>query len=214
MEFNPAKLTKKEFYKLITGTIIPRPIGWISTVNKAGQPNLAPFSFFTGVCSNPPTILFCPAVRGKGWEEKDTFQNVETTKEFVVNIVSVNLVEQMSKTSTELPANINEFDYANLTELPSKIVKPPRVGESLIHLECKLSQIIKIGDGGIGSGSIVVGEVVYMHVDDKVLLPNHKIDTAALNPIGRLAGPYYGGIGEIYSIFREKSQIKKPNSKE
>ncbi|KAA3643366.1 MAG: flavin reductase family protein [Chloroflexi bacterium] len=207
MEISPAELSLKDTYKLLTGAVVPRPIAWVSTVNKEGQPNLAPFSFFNGVCSKPPTVLFCPGVRGTDGDNKDTLNNVRATEEFVINIVTEDTADAMNLTATELPSSVNEFEYAGVTPIPSQRVKPPRVAESPINIECKLSNIVQIGDGGKGSGFIVIGEVLHIHVADKVLLPNYKIDMAALNPIGRLAGPRYTQVNEIFELFREPSQV-------
>ena len=150
MEINPAELPLKETYKLITGAVVPRPIAWVSTINAEGQPNLAPYSFFNGVCSKPPTVLFCPGVRGTDGGHKDTLNNVRATEEFVINVVTETTAEAMNKTATELPSNINEFEYAGLNTAPSQRVKPPRLAESPINFECKLTDIVQIGDGGKG----------------------------------------------------------------
>lgn len=208
MEINPKEISRNDFYKLMTGVIVPRPIAWVSTISKMGQQNLAPYSFFNGVCSNPPTLLFCPLVRGTDGKTKDTLNNIKETKEFVVNIVTEQLAKEMNKTAQELPADINEFDLANITSAPSKWVKPPRLLESPVNIECKLNQIIQIGDGGPGSGSIVVGEILYMHIKDEIMLPNFKINTLALNPIGRLAGPNYASIQQTFEMVRPPSQIE------
>lgn len=208
MEFSPDQLTRKDFYKLLTGTVVPRPIAWVSTIGKNGQPNLAPFSFFNAVCSKPPTVLFCPGVRATDGNLKDTLNNLREVDEFVINVVTEDLAEAMNRTATELPAEVNEFEFAGVTPFPSQVVSPPRVQESPVHIECKVTQIIQIGDGGKGSGAIVVGEVVHLHVSEGVLLPDHKIDTLALKPIGRLAGPNYAIVREILEIHRLPSQVK------
>jgi flavin reductase (DIM6/NTAB) family NADH-FMN oxidoreductase RutF len=208
MELIPADAPPGAVYKLLTGAVVPRPIGWVSTVDAKGQPNLAPFSFFNAVCSRPPTLLFCPSVRSTDANPKDTLNNLRQTGEFVVNIVTQELAEAMNKTATELPAEVDEFSYAGLSAAPSLVVAPPRVAESPVHFECRLNQIIQIGDGGLGAGWIVIGEIVHLHVDERVLLPNYKIDTAALQPIGRLAGPHYACINETFELFREPSQVQ------
>lgn len=207
MEIVPADISIKSMYKLITGTIVPRAIGWVSTVNENGQPNLAPFSYFTAVCSRPPTILFCPGVRRIDLGQKDTLRNVRAGGEFVVNIVTEELAEAMSITATELPAEVNEFELAGLTAAPSVIVKPPRVAESPVNYECKVVEIVNIGDGGRGSGSVVIGEVLHMHVDDEVMQPDYRIDIQALKPIGRLAGPNYAFIHDTFEMKRQPSQV-------
>ncbi|MDH5606792.1 MAG: flavin reductase family protein [Anaerolineae bacterium] len=208
MEFTPGDLDRKDFYKLLTGTVVPRPIAWVSTVDTQGRPNLAPFSFFNVVCAKPPTVLFCPGVRSTDGSIKDTLKNVAASREFVINIVTEDLAEAMNLTATELPAEVNEFEFAKLTPAPSKTIAAPRVKESPVHIECKLVQIIEIGGGAVGSGSIVIGEVSHMHISDEVMLPDHKIDTLALKPLGRLAGPNYSIVREILEIQRLPTQIK------
>ncbi len=130
MEISPSTLPWQSLYKLMIGSIVPRAIGWVSTVDEAGEPNLAPFSFFTAAGANPPHVLFCPMIRSTDGQPKDTLHNVRTTGEFVVNIVTEALGPQMNLTSTEFPAEVNEFAAAGLTPVPSSVVRPPRVGES------------------------------------------------------------------------------------
>ncbi|MBW8012952.1 MAG: flavin reductase family protein [Chloroflexi bacterium] len=208
MDCKPEDISLKNAYKLITGSIVPRPIAWVSSVNHAGQPNLAPYSFFNVVCSKPPTILFCPGVRAIDGKNKDTLENVRASGEFVVNLVTEELAEAMNLTATELPADVNEFEFGGVTQIPSELVKPPRVAESPINFECKVTQIVDIGDGGKGSASIVIGEIIYLHIAEEVLLPNYKINIQALKPIGRLAGPNYSKITETIEIFRLPTQIQ------
>lgn len=210
MEISPSDISRNNFYKLLTGTVVPRPIAWVSTLSADGEPNLAPFSFFNAVCSKPPTVLFCPSIRSTDGGKKDTYNNVRAVGEFVINIVTVSLLEAMNISATEVSPGVNEFERAGVTPAPSSFVGPPRVAESPVNMECKVSQIIDIGDGSKGAGSIVIGEVLHMHVADEILLPNYKIDTAKMDPIGRLAGPNYGTIGEILEIFRLPNEIE-PN---
>ncbi|MBT4002710.1 MAG: flavin reductase family protein, partial [Chloroflexi bacterium] len=181
MEFTASETAQKDFWKLITGSIVPRPIAWVSTINEEGKPNLAPFSFFNAVCAKPPTLLFTSNLRGTDGNQKDTLNNIKTNNEFVVNIVSKKLLEAMNQSATEYPSSVNEFQIAGVTPGASKIVNPPRVAESPVSIECKLSQIVKIGDGGVGSGSIVIGEILHVSIADEVLLPNHKINITALD---------------------------------
>jgi flavin reductase (DIM6/NTAB) family NADH-FMN oxidoreductase RutF len=208
MEISPKDTSLKDFYKLLTGTVVPRPIAWVSTVNQAGQPNLAPFSFFNAVCSKPPTVLFCPGIRGTDGGIKDTLKNIRANGEFVINLVTEELVEAMNMTATELPSEINEFERAYLTPAASQVVKPPRVAESPVNFECRVSQIVDIGDGGKGSASIVIGEVLHMQILDQIVDPNLHIDTLALKPVARLGGPNYATIGKILEIRRFPSEIE------
>jgi flavin reductase (DIM6/NTAB) family NADH-FMN oxidoreductase RutF len=206
METNTEAIPWKSAYKLLIGSVVPRPIGWISSIDQDGRLNLAPFSFFNAVCGNPPHVLFSPMIRSTDWETKDTLRNVRATGEFVVNIVTEDLVEAMNMSSAELPAGIDEFSVANLISAPSVVVQVPRVALSPIHFECKVTHIIDIGDQP-GSGSVVIGRVVHIHVDESVLLDGDKIDLEKLRPIGRLAGSSYCRVVDIFQMDRPPSQV-------
>jgi len=187
---DPASCQPREIYKLMTGIIVPRPVALVSTVSATGVVNLAPFSFFSGVGSAPPTVLFCPALRssdegGEG-ERKDTLRNVEETGEFVVNVVSEALAGAANAAAAEVPAGVNEFELAGLTAVPSLTVRPPRVAESPAQMECRLLQIIYTSHVP-GGGVIVLGEVVRFHVRER-LLENFRVDPAGLDAVGRMAG--------------------------
>lgn len=207
MELNPNELPHQSVYKLLTGSILPRPIGWISTVDADGHPNLAPFSFFNVVCPKPPTVVFCPMVRGVDGKTKDTLNNVRATNEFVVNIVSEDLVDAMNLSSVEAPPEWNEFEFARVTAEPSVTVRPPRVRESRVHFECRVRQIVEISPEP-GGGSLVIGEVLHIHVDDTVLLGSDKINLAALKPVGRLAGGGYVRVTDVFEMERPRTQIQ------
>lgn len=204
MEINPTTLPHQSIYKILTGSVLPRPIGWISSIDLGGRPNLAPFSFFNAVCSNPPTVLFCSSIRGSDGNTKDTLNNVRATSEFVVNIVTEELLQAMNASSIEAPSDFDEFDYAGLTLAPSVVVKPPRVAESPIHFECKLREIIEIGNEP-GGGSIVIGTIVHIHADDGVMIGEDKINLTALKPIGRLMGSGYCRVTDLIEIERPKN---------
>ena len=204
MEINPNDLPRQFVYKLLVGSILPRPIGWISTVNAEGRPNLAPFSFFNVVCSKPPTIVFCPLVRGTDGKTKDTLNNVRATGEFVVNIVTEELLQAMNLSSIEAPPEFDEFAFAHVTPGPSERVRPPRVKESPVHFECRVRQIVDVSLEP-GGGSLVIGEVVHIHVEERVLVGSDKINLAALKPVGRLAGGGYARITDIVEVERPKS---------
>ena len=207
MEILPEDLSWLSIYNILVGSIVPRPIGWISTVNLVGQPNLAPFSFFNAVCPNPPHVLFCPNVRGTDHQAKDSLLNVRATGEFVVNIVTEDLAEAMNLTSTQLPDEVNEFEFGDLSISPSKAVRPPRVAESPIHYECKMVHIFDLGDQP-GGGSVVIGRVVHIHVDESVLFGKDKIDVTRLKPIGRLGGNGYCRVTDLFKMVKPPSQIK------
>lgn len=206
MEASASELPWRTFYKLLIGSVVPRPIGWVSSVDEQGAVNLAPFSFFNAVCANPPTLLFCPMIRSTDLARKDTLRNVRSSGEFVINIVSEDLAEAMNITSTEFPPHVNEFEAAGLTPAPSLVVAPPRVAESRIHFECRVVQILDFGDQP-GAGSLVVGRILQVHVDESVLFDGDKINLTALKPIGRLAGSAYTRVTEIFDLVRPPSQI-------
>lgn len=199
MKYDPSN---SDFYKIIVGAVVPRPIAWVSTLSTDGVPNLAPFSFFNIVGPNPPSLLFCPGLRGTDSNPKDTLNNVRATGEYVISLVNEELAEAMNKTATELPPEVNEFEYAGLTPAPSVAVAAPRVAESPVSFECKLSQIVEVGPN-----AVVIGEVVHIHIADEVLMERNRINLEALKPVARLSGPHYARIRETFELFREPSQI-------
>jgi flavin reductase (DIM6/NTAB) family NADH-FMN oxidoreductase RutF len=206
MEITPENLPWQLIYKVMIGSIVPRPIGWISTLDPDGRRNLAPFSFFNAVCANPPHVLFSPMVRSTDRGTKDTLRNVRATGEFVVNIVTQELASAMNQTSQELPGAVDEFAVANLITAPSTVVKPPRVAASPVHFECRVAQIFDISDQP-GGGSVVIGQVVHIHVNEDVLFDGDKIDLEKLKPIGRLAGAAYCRVSDVFQMVRPSSQI-------
>ena len=208
MEINPNEIPHSSVYKLLTGSILPRPIGWISSLDADGRPNLAPFSFFNVVCPKPPTIVFCPLIRGTDGKTKDTLNNVRATNEFVVNIVTEELAQAMNLSSIEAPPGMDEFAYAGVTPSPSARVRPPRVHESPVHFECRVRQIVEVSSAP-GGGSLVIGEVLHIHVDERVLTGADKINLAALKPIGRLAGGAYVRVTDMFEMERPKSLLKE-----
>ncbi len=208
MELNRINTPLDSFYKVLISSIVPRPIAWVSTISNEGQTNLAPYSFFNLVCKKPPTVMFCPGVRGTDGGVKDSYKNVVENGEFVVNIVSEELAEAMNKSATEFPKDVSEFTEAGLTAAKSVMVAPPRVEESPVSIECKVTEIIQVGDGDVGSAWIVLGEAIYIHVDDRVLQPEFRIDLDELRPIGRLSGPHYSRTGDRFELFKGKSQLR------
>ena len=202
MIIDPLKQSLKENHKIMIGSIVPRPIAFVSTKSNEGILNLAPFSYFNGVCSNPPTIMFAPARRGYDGLTKDTLNNIQDTKEFVVNLVSEEISDQMVACSTDFENEVDEFEVSGLTPIDCVKVKPPRVRESKVSFECKLNTIVEIGKAEAGAGFIVIGTIVMFHIDDIVYNKGH-IDLEVLNPIGRLAGNSYTRINDIFDIVRQ-----------
>lgn len=201
MVIDPGTMPWRDAYKLMIGSIVPRPIAWVSTASKEGVLNLAPFSFFTAVCPDPMTICFSPMRRGTDGAKKDTLVNIEETGEFVVNVVSAGLALQMNQTSAEFPPDVDEFAAAGLTPVPSVAVAPPRVGESLVAYECELLQVIHVGEARAGAGALVLGTVRRLHVADQ-LLDEGRIRLDVLQPIGRMAGSDYVRCTDLFTLQR------------
>ena len=201
MIYDPAEHSFSETHKLMIGSIVPRPIALVSTTSKDGINNLAPFSYFNGVCSKPPTIMFAPARRGWDGKEKDTLINIRDTKEFSINVVSEDIGEKMVICSTDFKNEIDEFAKSGLSPIPSKKITPPIVLESKISLECKLNQIVQIGEDDAGSGFIVIGTIILFHIDDEVY-DNGRIILDKLQPLGRVAGNGYVRSNNAFDIIR------------
>jgi flavin reductase (DIM6/NTAB) family NADH-FMN oxidoreductase RutF len=193
LEFDPSSIDARAVYRLLTGSVVPRPIGWTSTVSAAGVANLAPFSFFTVVCVIPPMISLTIA-RNPDGSEKHTLKNIRQTGEFCINVVTQPVWREMVDTANAVPERDSEFTKTGLTPIPSAKVKPPRVKEVPIHFECKLHQIVELGPR---RHPLVIGEVVFFHVDP-ACMTNGYIDMRKLDPIGRLNGFFYATLGEIF----------------
>jgi flavin reductase (DIM6/NTAB) family NADH-FMN oxidoreductase RutF len=208
MIVSPPDLPYSEFYNLLISSVVPRPIAWVSTVSAAGQPNLAPFSFFNAVCADPPLLAFAPGLRrprqpdAVHGEVKDTLRNVRETKEFVVNVVTYELAEAMNLTSGEYDASVNEFELAKLTPQPSEIVRAPRVAESPVSFECKLHQILDFSSSPT-SGSLVIGKIVSIYIDD-AHLKEGKLDRDSLDLVGRMGGIQYTRTTQRFEMVRPK----------
>ena len=202
MIIDPAKSSFQDNHKIMIGSILPRPIALVSTISLDGNNNLAPFSYFNGVCSNPPSIMFAPARRGYDGKIKDTLNNIESTKEFVINIVSEDFASQMVSCSTDYEPEIDEFNISELTPIKSTKIKSSRVQEARISYECILQQIIPVGNSGPGGGFVVIGEIVLFHIEDE-LYNNGYINIQKLNPIGRLAGDNYTRVNDTLVIKRK-----------
>lgn len=200
MQFDPNELEHSAVYKLLTGAVIPRPIGWISTVDQNGINNLAPFSYFNAVGEDPPHVMFS-TVRGND-TNKDTLNNVLSNGQFVVNMVTEELAEKMNLTSQSVDSDVDEFELANLTPISSLKIKPMRVKESPITFECELVHHYFLENHKNGGACIIIGRIVMMHFSDDVLLDNFKINLETYKPIARLAGSNYSKLGELFSIKR------------
>jgi flavin reductase (DIM6/NTAB) family NADH-FMN oxidoreductase RutF len=200
MQFDPQNLEQKAIYKLLSGIVIPRPIGWISSISEDGINNLAPFSFFNAVGDDPPHVMFS-AGRNPNTNQ-DTVRNVLATKQFVVNMVTEELVEKMNKTAQGIPSHESEFELAGLNPIASQKVKPPRVKESPISMECELVHHYTLENSKFGGSTILIGRIVLFHIDEQLMLDDFKINQENYQPITRLAGSNYSKIGEIFSVKR------------
>lgn len=187
---SPATVHPKLTYQYLTGTICPRPIALVSSVDKEGQVNLAPFSYFNVFSSNPPILIFSPCVSSATGKAKDTFYNCEEVSEVVVNLVNYDMVQQMSITSINYEKDINEFTKAGFTAEPSELVQPPRVKEAPVQFECKVKEIIRLGEKG-GAGNLILVEVLLMHIDENLFDETNQIDQMALDMVGRMGKSYY-----------------------
>ena len=188
--FEPKNCSIPQLQRLLSSSVAPRPIALASTISSGGQPNLSPFSFFNVFSTNPPILIFSPARRVRDNSTKHTLQNVEQVKEVVINVVSYDIIQQMSLSSTEYEKNINEFKKAGLKMLKSDLVKPFRVAESPVQMECKVNDIIPLGTQN-GAGNLVICQVLKIHICDRVLNDSNEIDQEKLDLVARGGGSYY-----------------------
>jgi flavin reductase (DIM6/NTAB) family NADH-FMN oxidoreductase RutF len=196
MQIDVARTPVVEVYQALVGIVTPRPIAWVTTVDRAGRVNLAPFSFFNAFGANPPVVVFSPTNRRDG-SKKDTLLNVEATGEFVVHAAVASLAEKINATSKELPPGESEVEYASLHTTQSVKVRPPRLVEAPVAMECKVRQVIPIGSGAIAA-NLVIGEVVMMHVDDAVLDANGRVDPRKLKTVARLGQDYWCHTSDLF----------------
>lgn len=196
-----SSLRPRDAYAWMISTILPRPIAWVSTISAEGKTNLAPFSFFQGVTSNPPTLMFVP-VNTRDGTRKDTVRNIEQVPEFVVNLVSFELAEQMNATSAMLPYGESEIEIFGIASHPSERVRPPRVAAAPVAFECTLDRFVRIGDGPLAA-NVVFGRIQLAHVADAILGNNGKPDPTKLDLIGRMGG-------ETFTRTRERFDLERP----
>lgn len=204
LTINPKEISVPQMHGYLLGAITPRPIAFASTMDKEGNINLSPFSFFNVFSANPPILIFSPSRRGRDNSTKHTLENVLEHPEVVINLTDYAMAEQMSLASTEYDKGVNEFIKAGLTMEPSVMVKPPRVGEAPAAFECKVNEIVSLGPGG-GAGNLVISEVLLAHFQDHILDENKKIDPRKMDAIARLGANWYARITPD-SLF----EIEKP----
>ena len=187
---DPISLETKELHKILLSSIAPRPIAFASTIDSNGNVNLSPFSYFNVFSSNPPILIFSPSRRVRDNTTKHTLENAIETKEVVINVVNFPIVEQMSKSSIEYEKGVNEFIETGLTQVKSMLVKPPRVLESPVSFECKVQDIVSLGESG-GAGQLIIAKVVQIHIDKKFIDNNGDIDSEKLDLVARMGGDWY-----------------------
>jgi flavin reductase (DIM6/NTAB) family NADH-FMN oxidoreductase RutF len=206
MIVDPAAISPDAAYYWIAATILPRPIAWVSTLNEDGGANLAPFSFFTGVGSAPPTCLICVSrksrVEGEVGAKKDTWANIERTGEYVIHVVPDALAPQMNATSKEYAHGTDEFAVAGVTKTPSERVRPPRVAEAPVALECRLRQVVEVGAPGAGT-AVIIGEILLWHVRDD-LVEGGRLEPGRLDAVGRMGGAVYTRTRDRFDMPRPK----------
>ena len=190
ISIDPKEVSTPKLHSYLLGSVGPRPIAFASTIDKAGRPNLSPFSFFNVFSANPPIMIFSPARRVRNNTVKHTLENVKETKEVVINIVNYNIVQQMSLSSTEYQKGENEFKKAGLTMLKSELVKPFRVAESPVQFECKVKKVEALGKEG-GAGNLIIAEVLKIHIDSAILDKDGNIDQHKIDQVARMGGNWY-----------------------
>jgi len=201
---DPKTMKPVEVFKLMLSFIVPRPIGWISTISQDGVSNLAPFSFFNMVSNNPAVLAFSPAI-SRDLKRKDSLENVKQTKGFVHNVMTRKIAERMVQTSYEYPSGVSEFEKVGFSSLPSKFVKAPRVKEALINVECELNQILSFGDKP-GNGQLIFGNVVAIHINDEsILAEDGCVRAESLSVVARMGRAEYMEFGNVITISRPKS---------
>jgi flavin reductase (DIM6/NTAB) family NADH-FMN oxidoreductase RutF len=190
ISIDPDKTPTRDFHQFLLGSVAPRPIAFVSTVDEEGNPNLAPYSFFNAFSSNPPILVFSSNRRVANNTTKDTLYNAQTTRETVINVVNYAIVRQMAVASVEFERSVNEFEKAGLTPIPSDFVKPFRVKESPVQMECRVKEIVTLGEHG-GAGHLIINEVLRMHVDPDILDERKRINPHKIDLMGRLGRAYY-----------------------
>lgn len=200
MRLDFTTLAAREAYQWMVTTIMPRPIAWASTISAEGKTNLAPFSFFQGVCANPPTLMFCPVNNRQG-QKKDTVRNIEAVPEFVINLVPHRLAEQMNACAALLPYGESEFEKFGIVSAPSDLVRPPRVAAAPVAFECRLDRIVNIGEGPLAA-HVIFGRILAAHISDNVLGADGRPDAHKLDLVGRLGGDDYTTTRDTFSLER------------
>lgn len=211
MLFDPNEMNPRDAYQLLIGSVVPRPIAFVSSVAADGTFNLAPFSFFMGLTGDPPTVAVSINRKGarrdkagtltQAGQPKDSLSNIEDAGEFVINLVNEEIAEAMNKTSADFPPDVDEFKVSGLTPVPAKIVRAPRVAESPINMECRLQQVVNVGREGSQTG-LVIAEVLLWHIKDEYVTENGRIDVHKLQPVARLSANWYSTTRDLFEMVR------------
>jgi flavin reductase (DIM6/NTAB) family NADH-FMN oxidoreductase RutF len=197
LSIQPGEMEPRSFYRLLTSLVVPRPIAWVSTVGADGTPNLAPFSFFNAVAGNPPTLMV--SIGQRQGRPKDTLRNIQETAEFVVHIVSDDLVQQMNQTAGEYPYEVDEFQLAGLESAACVDIRPPRIASARAAFECRLTQTIPVQDS---TYTMVLGQVLRVHLSRELMRPNGQADASLLRPLARLGGNEYATLESVFTMER------------
>lgn len=205
MEIIPSDLTDQEVYFVLTGCVTPRPIAFVSSLSVGGALNLAPFSFFNVACSAPPILGFAPGPRADG-RLKDTAANIQETGEFVINVVSMNMADGMNETAFDYDPGVSEFEAGGFTPLASDLIKPPRVAEAPISMECRLDRMLQLGKK---QQYLILGEVLKFHISDDIVDDKGRISVAKLQPVGRLNGILYCRSEDQFAIARPTEPVRQ-----
>jgi flavin reductase (DIM6/NTAB) family NADH-FMN oxidoreductase RutF len=213
MEIQPESLEPRDRYKLLIGSIVPRPIAFVSTISSDGAHNLAPYSFFAGVGSNPMTLLFCPATKADG-TDKDTLRNCLPSEEggvgqFVVNLATESYALKVAAAAEMLPYGESEFDFTGLNPVPSSQVRPPRLAESPVSFECETLQVVRTAPGEPASGNIVIGRVLNIHIDEALINERFHVDADRLEAIGRMGGLEYCKTRDRFAMPRGRQALQQ-----
>jgi flavin reductase (DIM6/NTAB) family NADH-FMN oxidoreductase RutF len=208
MKVVPGEIKTAQLHAYLLGAVAPRPICFASTIDAEGSPNLSPFSFFNVFGSKPPILIFSPARRVRDNSIKHTLENIQATKEVVINVVSYNMVQQMNLASCEYPAGVNEFAKSGFTQVASEMVKPFRVAESPAQLECRVQQVIETGQEG-GAGNLIICELLCLHINDEVLNENGIIDPHKIDLVARMGGDYYcrASGSSVFTVPKPNTQL-------
>jgi len=200
-QLDPQTLGERETYKLLIGCVVPRPIAWVSTLDLAGVRNLAPFSFFNAIGSNPPALSISVSYADGLDQRKDTLRNISDIGEFVVNIVDEDMAQAMNATAASYPPSVDEFEIAGLGAVPCVTVRPARVAGAPVSLECKLFTLVPVGEGP-GSATVVIGVIQMIHIRSDIVDERHRVDITKLRPIARLAGAGYAYVHDTFDMAR------------